>query len=90
MIQFCLFIIVAPIFGIIAASFGGVIRDVFFAQVPSILRRGQLYAISAALGSVAYVLLFALGADTTVGFVICVAVTFVVRIASVRYNIVSM
>lgn len=83
-------LIVAPVFGVITASFGGVIRDVFFAQVPSIFKRGQLYSTSAAIGSVVYVVLFAIGADTTISFILCVAVTFLVRMASVRYNIVSM
>lgn len=82
--------IVAPVFGVITASFGGVIRDVFFAQIPSILRRGQLYSSSAAIGSIIYVILFTLGVPTTTGFVVCVIVTFLVRIVSVRYNIVSM
>ncbi len=81
---------VAPVFGVITASFGGVIRDVFFAQVPSIFRRGQLYSTSAAIGAVVYVALFAFHVDSTVSFILCVLVTFLVRMASVRYNIVSM
>jgi len=82
-------LIVAPVFGVITASFGGVIRDVFFAQTPSIFKRGQLYATSAALGSIVYVILFSFGADTTVSFVLCVGVTFLVRMAAVRFNILS-
>lgn len=83
-------VFVAPVFGVITASFGGVIRDVFFAQVPSIFRRGQLYSTSAAIGAVVYVALFVLRVDPTVSFVLCVIVTFAVRMASVRYNIISM
>lgn len=82
--------IVAPVFGVITASFGGVLRDVFFAQVPSIFRRGQLYSTSAAIGSVVYVVLFILGVDTSISFILCVGTTFLVRMASVRYNILSM
>jgi uncharacterized membrane protein YeiH len=83
-------LIVAPVFGVITASFGGVIRDVFFAQVPSIFKRGQLYSTSAAIGAVIYVILFAFGADTSLGFIMCVGTTFLVRIVAVRYNILSM
>lgn len=83
-------LLVAPVFGVITASFGGVIRDVFFAQVPSIFRRGQLYSTSAAIGSVVYAVLFALGAETSISFILCVGVTFLVRMASVRYDIRSM
>ncbi|RIK24983.1 MAG: hypothetical protein DCC52_11800 [Chloroflexi bacterium] len=81
--------IVAPVFGVMTASFGGVIRDVFFAQTPSIFKRGQLYATSAAIGSIVYVILYALGVEATIGFVVCVLITFLVRMLSVRYNILS-
>lgn len=81
--------IVAPVFGVMTASFGGVIRDVFFAQTPSIFKRGQLYATSAAIGSIVYVVLYSFGVNTSIGFVICVGVTFLVRMASVRFNILS-
>lgn len=81
--------LVAPVFGVMTASFGGVIRDVFFAQTPTIFKRGQLYSTSAAIGSIVYVALTAFGAEPTVSFVICVAVTFLVRMASVRFNILS-
>lgn len=80
-------VIVAPVFGIITASFGGVIRDVFFAQTPSIFKRGQLYSTSAAVGSIVYVGLFYFGVDPSLGFIVCVTVTFLVRMASVRFNI---
>jgi uncharacterized membrane protein YeiH len=82
--------IVAPVFGVMTASFGGVIRDVFFAQVPSIFRRGQLYSTSAAIGSIVYVILFSLGASVAIGFMACVGITFLVRMAAVRFNILSM
>lgn len=81
--------LVAPVFGVMTASFGGVIRDVFFAQTPSIFKRGQLYSTSAALGSILYVRLNALGTSTTASFTLCVAITFLVRMASVRVNILS-
>ena len=79
--------IVAPVFGVVTASFGGVLRDIFFAQTPSIFKRGQLYAISAAIGSLVYVILYSLDANATLSFIVCVAVTFLIRMASVRFNI---
>ncbi len=81
--------LVAPVFGVMTASFGGVIRDVFFAQVPTIFRRGQLYSTSALIGSFIYVGMNALGLPSTVSFLTCVLVTFLIRIASVRFNILS-
>lgn len=81
--------IVAPVFGVMTASFGGVIRDVFFAQTPSIFKRGQLYATSAAIGSIVYVLLALSGVNTSLNFILCVGVTFLVCMISVRFNIQS-
>jgi uncharacterized membrane protein YeiH len=79
--------IVAPVFGVVTASFGGVLRDIIFAQTSTIFKRSQLYSISAAIGSIAYVILYSLDANATLSFSVCVAVTFIVRMASVRFNI---
>ncbi len=81
--------IVAPVLGVITASFGAVIRDVFFARVPQMFMPGQLYALAAAVGAIVYVLLWGLGFGDTVGFLACFALTFIVRIASVKFNIQS-
>jgi len=78
---------VAPVFGVMTASFGGVIRDVFFAQTPSIFKRGQLYSTSAGIGSIIYVGLVSIGAKATASFILCVAVTFLIRMASVWFDI---
>ena len=81
--------IVAPIMGIITASFGGVLRDVFFARVPQTFMPGQLYASAAAAGAIVYVVLWELGVDNTASFLACFALTFIIRIASVKFNIQS-
>ncbi len=81
--------VVAPIMGIITASFGGVLRDVFFARVPQTFMPGQLYATAAAAGAVVYVVLWQLGFGDTIGFLACFALTFLIRMASIRFNILS-
>ena len=78
---------VAPIMGVITASFGGVLRDVFFATVPQSFMPGQLYAAAAAAGAIVYVLLWELGVNRTVSFLACFVLTFIIRMASVRYDI---
>lgn len=82
-------LVIAPIMGIITATFGGVLRDVFFAQVPQTFLPSQLYASAAAAGAVAYVLLSWLGASEIVGFLICFVLAFLIRVASVKLNIQS-
>jgi uncharacterized membrane protein YeiH len=79
--------VVAPIMGVITASFGGVLRDVFFARVPQSFMPGQLYAAAAAAGAILYVLLQELGANPTVSFLACFLLTFIIRMASVQFNI---
>jgi len=81
--------VVAPIMGVITASFGGVLRDVFFARVPQTFMPGQLYAAAAAAGSILYVLLQELGVNSTASFLACFLLTFIIRMASVRFNIQS-
>ena len=79
--------VVAPIMGVITASFGGVLRDVFFARVPQSFMPGQLYVAAAATGAIVYVLLWEMGANSTISFLVCFLLTFIIRMVSVKYNI---
>ena len=81
--------IISPIMGVITASFGGVLRDVFFAKIPEIFKPGQFYAIASFAGAGSYVICWILALPDPSGFVACIVVTFVVRMISVRYNITS-
>ena len=81
--------VVAPIMGVITASFGGVLRDVFFARVPQSFMPGQLYVAAAATGAIVYVLLWEMGVDSTVSFLACFLLTFIIRMVSVKFNIQS-
>lgn len=55
----------AILLGIASGVGGGVARDVLVAEVPSILRRGELYAVAAALGAAIVVAGQALGLQST-------------------------
>jgi uncharacterized membrane protein YeiH len=81
--------VVAPIMGVITAAFGGILRDLFFAKVPQSFMPSQLYAAAAAAGAIVYVLLWELGADSTISFLACFVLTFTIRITSVKFNIQS-
>ena len=80
---------VAPIMGVITASFGGVLRDLFFAKVPQSFMPGQLYAVAAAAGATVYVLMWELGIGSTASFLACFGLTVSIRLASVKLNIQS-
>ena len=79
--------VIAPIMGVITASFGAVLRDVFFARVPQSFLSGQLYAIAAAAGAIVYVLLWGAGVNNTVSFLACFVLTLIIRIASISRNV---
>jgi uncharacterized membrane protein YeiH len=49
--------LLALLMGVITGVVGGVLRDVLLAEIPLILRRGQLYASAAILGAALYLLL---------------------------------
>ncbi len=80
---------IAPVMGVITAVFGGVVRDVFFATIPQQFLPGQLYSIAAAIGSVIYVIFWWQKLDSAAGFFACITVTFLIRMAAVRFNISS-
>lgn len=79
--------VVAPIMGVVTASFGGVLRDVFFARVPQTFMPGQLYAIAAAAGAIVYVVMWSFGSRESTAFLACFILTFLIRLTSIRFNI---
>jgi len=81
--------IIAPIMGVITASFGGVLRDILFAKIPELFKPSQFYAIASCTGAIAYVLCSLAGFSGTTGFIVCMIVTVFVRMTSIRYNITS-
>lgn len=75
------------VLGTITGSAGGVVRDVLSAEIPLVLRRGNLYASAAILGTSCYFLVLALGAGrllaTWGGMLLVVAV----RLASIAFGL---
>ncbi len=78
----------AGLIGIINATGGGMLRDMFSGKDPEIFLPGQLYATVALVGVVVFLTLGA-GFDLPpwVAAVVCIAVTFVLRIVTVMFNI---
>lgn len=81
--------IIAPIMGVITASFGGVLRDILFAKIPELFRPSQFYALASFAGAVAYVIVWMVHLPYPTGFIACMVVTILVRMTSIRYNITS-
>ena len=62
---------------------GGVLRDVLSAEVPFVLRGGEIYATASIAGATTCLLVQALGLGAPVGAVIGIAVVMVLRLASI-------
>lgn len=79
-------IIFSIILGAITAVGGGALRDVFTGVTPAIFKASGFYAIAGLGGSVAYVLLAAVGCPVVIAGVVCVIVVLVLRYGSVKFG----
>lgn len=75
------------VLGTITGSAGGAVRDVLSAEIPLVLRRGNLYASAAILGTSAYFVLLAGGAGRGVATWGGMMVVAAVRLASIAFGL---
>ncbi|HUF11565.1 MAG TPA: TRIC cation channel family protein [Longimicrobiales bacterium] len=78
--------IVSVIMGTISGVAGGMIRDVLTAEIPMVLRRGQIYATAAIAGIVVYLLLHVV-VDEPVAALAGMVVIAALRISAIIWNI---
>jgi uncharacterized membrane protein YeiH len=79
--------ILAVLMGTITGVVGGMVRDVLCAEIPLILRRGQLYASSAIIGATLYLLLEYAGADRDTAALFGMATIAGVRFAAIAWRL---
>jgi uncharacterized membrane protein YeiH len=73
--------------GTITGSAGGVVRDVLCAEIPQLLRRGNLYASAAILGISVYFTLAAAGVSHAVANLVGLVVVAAVRLAAITFRL---
>jgi uncharacterized membrane protein YeiH len=76
--------IYSVIMGVITATFGGLIADIFCNAVPNLFKRGELYATACAVGGCVYILLKHTSISTNLNLTICVVLVMGIRIYSKR------
>jgi uncharacterized membrane protein YeiH len=79
--------LLAVIMGTMTGVAGGMVRDVLCAEIPLILRRGQLYASSAIVGATLYLVLERLGIPRSTAASAGMATIAVVRFAAIAWRL---
>ncbi len=79
-------VFVALLLGVITATFGGVLRDLFCAEIPSVFRRTQLYATCAFAASFAYWFIHANGGDHEISTFASIFVGASLRLLALRFD----
>lgn len=72
--------------GVTTAVGGGLLRDVVAREVPSLFRPDDIYALPAVVGAALATLLWSVGALSAVTGVVASAVTFGLRVLSLRFG----
>jgi uncharacterized membrane protein YeiH len=85
-LAFGLPVVPAIFVGAIAAVGGGILRDLLLGLPIAIMQVGSLYAVAAIVGATTLAVLDALGAGALVAGIVCVVVTFGVRVLAVVFH----
>ncbi len=79
--------LVVVLMGTITGVAGGVIRDVLSAEIPALLRKGQLYATAAIAGTAAYLLLQLAGLGRAPAALAGMASIVALRVAAILWDL---
>lgn len=74
----------ALIMGVMTATFGGLLADIFCNAVPNLFKKGELYATACAIGGGFYLLLKETNLDPHINIALCVISIIGIRIYSKR------
>jgi uncharacterized membrane protein YeiH len=85
-LAFGLPVVPAIFVGAVAAVGGGILRDLLLNLPISIMQVGSLYAVAAIVGATTLAVLDGLGVNALVAGIVCVVVTFGVRVLAVVFD----
>jgi uncharacterized membrane protein YeiH len=72
--------------GVLAAVGGGILRDVLLGVPIAVMSVGSLYAVAAVVGATVLAVFVAIGVPVLLAAIVCVAITFGVRVLAVLFN----
>ena len=79
-------VVPAVFVGVLSAVGGSILRDLLLNMPIALMHVGSLYAVAAAAGAISLVSLLGLGVPVFIAAIVCVALTFSVRVLSVLFN----
>jgi uncharacterized membrane protein YeiH len=79
--------VVVVLMGTITGVAGGMIRDVLTAQIPLVLRKGNLYASTAVAGIIVYISLQSLGLTHSISSAVGMITVAALRFASIAWGL---
>ncbi len=68
------------IMGVMTATFGGLVADIFCNDIPNLFKRGELYATASAIGGAVYIILKNYNLNTQINLAVCVFLVIGLRI----------
>jgi uncharacterized membrane protein YeiH len=78
--------IISIALGAITGTFGGVIRDILCNEIPVIFRK-EIYATACIIGALAYVILYDLGVNNDIIYVVTSLIVMSIRLVVVKFKI---
>jgi uncharacterized membrane protein YeiH len=78
--------LIAVIMGMVTGSGGGIIRDVFSAEIPLFFRK-EIYATACLVGGGGYLLLLALGMSESAAMLGGALITLIIRLAAIYWGL---